>query len=100
VVGRADAAQHQLLRASQRPRREDHLVGRAAVQVRHVGAALRVAVHHASRHRLGPCKEELQRGWRPKIPRSVLQRDKEATGKTDADKEATGKTVTLTSATL
>jgi hypothetical protein len=66
VVGRADAAEHQLLRAAQRPRREDHLVGRAAVQVRHVSAALRVAEHHASRHRLGPCKEkELQRRWHP-----------------------------------
>jgi hypothetical protein len=61
VVGRADAAEHQLLRAAQRPRRQDDLAGGAGAEVRLVSVASRVVVHNAVRHRLGSCNKILAR---------------------------------------
>jgi hypothetical protein len=49
---RADAAQHQQLRAPQRPRRQDHLVLGAVAEVHPVLHPERVREHHTVRHRV------------------------------------------------
>nr|ACR36433.1 unknown [Zea mays] len=49
---RADAAQHQQLRAPQRPRRQDHLVLGAVPEVHPVLHPERVREHHTVRHRV------------------------------------------------